>query len=158
MAALAAAALDWPESSRVNVNVNVAALHRHVPVPRRRRAPPCARRRLQRRCPAGSGGEDLPVVWYGKTMPDLQKHPGTPDRRYFMVAGRLWRMSNPDLAPEQRQQLVERLMDARRQMGAALGERGPVWWTAGAPDFNRRLVADTPCKDWHAALLSGGSD
>lgn len=26
----------------------------------------------------------------------------------------------------------------------ALGERGPVWWDDGAPDYNRRLVADTP--------------
>ena len=113
-------------------------------------------------------------------MPDSQKHPGTPDGRYFVVAGRLWRMSHPDLAPEQRQQLVERLMDARRQVGAALkarnakaerearaavdatkralGERGPVWWTDRAPDFNRRLVANTPYADWHAALLSGNSN
>ena len=89
-------------------------------------------------------------------------------------------MSNPALAPQARQQLVNRLMDARRQVGAALkahdakaersaraavdetkralGERGPVWWTDGAPDFNRRLVANTPYKDWHAALLSGGSN
>jgi len=34
----------------------------------------------------------------------------------------------------------------------ALGERGPVWWTDGAPDFNRRLVANTPYAAWYAAL------
>ena len=34
----------------------------------------------------------------------------------------------------------------------ALGERGPVWWTDGAPDFNRRLAANTPYADWYAAL------
>ncbi len=34
----------------------------------------------------------------------------------------------------------------------ALGERGPVWWTDGTPDQNRRMVADTPYAAWHAAL------
>jgi hypothetical protein len=36
-------------------------------------------------------------------MPDPHKYPGTPDGRYFVVKGRLWRMSNPHLAPEHRQ-------------------------------------------------------
>ncbi|HEX8606316.1 MAG TPA: hypothetical protein VF774_26980 [Pseudoduganella sp.] len=107
-------------------------------------------------------------------MPDTDKYPGTPDGRYFVVAGRLWRTSNPALPPEVRQELVDRLMQARRQVGAArkaadaaaersaraavdaakraLGERGPVWWTDGAPDFNRRMVAGTPYADWYAAL------
>jgi hypothetical protein len=26
----------------------------------------------------------------------------------------------------------------------ALGERGPVWWTGGKPDFNRHFVKNTP--------------
>ena len=108
-------------------------------------------------------------------MPAGGQHPVTPDGRYFVVKGRLWRMSNPALAPEVRQVLVKRLMDARRQVGAALkagdapaerraraavdeakralGERGPVWWTDGAPDLNRRMVAGSPYADWHAALL-----
>jgi len=34
----------------------------------------------------------------------------------------------------------------------ALGERGAVWWTDGAPDFNRFLVKNTPYGDWYAAL------
>ena len=29
----------------------------------------------------------------------------------------------------------------------ALGERGPVWWNDGAPDYNRHLVANTPYRD-----------
>jgi hypothetical protein len=88
-------------------------------------------------------------------------------------------MSNPALAPEERQALVDRLMLARRQVGAAkkagdpdaersaraavdeikraLGERGPVWWTDGAPDFNRRLVANTPYAAWYAALPPDGA-
>lgn len=102
------------------------------------------------------------------------KYPSTPDGRYFVVSGRLWRTSNPDLAPDLRQQLVDQLMTARRQVGAAkkagdadaeraaraavdaakraLGERGPVWWTDGAPDFNRRMVANTPYAQWYADL------
>lgn len=102
------------------------------------------------------------------------QHPVTPDGRYFVVAGRLWRMSNPDLDPATRQALVDRLMRARRAVGAAkkagdahaerrarddvdaakhaLGERGPAWWTDGTPDYNRRLVENTPYADWYAAL------
>lgn len=85
-------------------------------------------------------------------------------------------MSNPALEPEKRQELVNQLMDARRQVGAArkasdaeaerkarqtvdqakraLGERGPVWWTDGAPDFNRRKVENTPYAEWYASLSS----
>jgi hypothetical protein len=34
----------------------------------------------------------------------------------------------------------------------ALGERGPVWWSDGAPDQNRRMARNTPYADWYAAL------
>jgi hypothetical protein len=107
-------------------------------------------------------------------MPASRQYPVTPDGRYFVVKGRLWRTTNPALAPDVRQEWVDRLMKARRQVGAArkagdadaercarttvdeakraLGERGPVWWTDGAPDFNRRLAANTPYADWYAAL------
>jgi hypothetical protein len=107
-------------------------------------------------------------------MPASKTYPSTPDGRYFVVAGRLWRTSNPALAPEARQALVDQLMSARRQVGAAkkagdpelersaraavdaakraLGERGPVWWRDGAPDFNRKLAANTPYAAWYAAL------
>lgn len=95
----------------------------------------------------------------------------TPDGRYFVVRGRLWRISNPTLAPDVRQRWVDQLMQARREVGAALkakdakaehtarravdeakvalGERGPVWWSDGAPDYNRRLVKNTPYSDWY---------
>ena len=107
-------------------------------------------------------------------MPSAREYPVTPDGRYFVVRGRLWRTSNPALAPDVRQKLVDQLMRARRQVGLAkkagdkdaersaraavdeakhaLGERGPVWWTDGAPDFNRRMAANTPYADWYAAL------
>jgi hypothetical protein len=30
----------------------------------------------------------------------------------------------------------------------ALGDRDDVWWDDGAPDYNRRLAADTPYAAW----------
>ena len=33
----------------------------------------------------------------------------------------------------------------------ALGERGPPWWTDGAPDFNRHMAKNTPYAEWYAA-------
>lgn len=105
---------------------------------------------------------------------DTGGHPTTPDGRYFVVRGRLWRKANPDLPQDKRDALVRQLMDARRalrgrrseserraareqveQAKRALGERGPVWWTDGAPDFNRRMARNTPYRDWFAALPEG---
>jgi hypothetical protein len=102
------------------------------------------------------------------------RYPRTPDGRYFVVNGRLWRCTNPSLPNEERLRLTADLMDARRDVGAALkrgdeaalkaaraavndakvalGERGPVWWTDGAPDFNRRMARTTPYADWCKAL------
>jgi hypothetical protein len=45
--------------------------------------------------------------------------------------------------------------EARRAVDVAkraLGERGPPWWTDGAPDFNRRLARTTPYASWFAEL------
>ena len=101
-------------------------------------------------------------------------YPVTPDGRYFVVRGRLWRRSNPALGEGERADLVRRLMAARSAMGrarragvreagkaakaevqavkVALGERGPVWWDDGAPDWNRHLAKNTPYAEWFAAL------
>ena len=102
----------------------------------------------------------------------------TPDRRYIVVRGRLWRAANPALPPDERARLVARLMDARREVAAArrlrddvrmraaraavqeskvaLGERGPVWWADGTRDYNRFLVRNTPYAEWYAGCLSRG--
>ena len=77
------------------------------------------------------------------------------------MRGRLWRLSNPALSEEERQPLVRELMDARRKRDRArvdaakraLGERGPVWWTDGAPDWNRHLAKNTPYAGWWAAQI-----
>jgi hypothetical protein len=101
-------------------------------------------------------------------------YPVTPDGRYFVVRGRLWRCSNPTLSAERRTELTRQLMQAWREKAAALragdvraklvakerinqvkqalGERGPVWWTDGAPDWNRRLAKNTPYADWFREL------
>jgi hypothetical protein len=49
---------------------------------------------------------------------------------------------------------------ARLQVDAAkvaLGERGPVWWEDGSPDFNRHLARTTPYAEWFAGLAEGGT-
>jgi hypothetical protein len=101
-------------------------------------------------------------------------NPTTPDGRYFVVRGRLWRCTNPSLSAETKEILVRELMQARRAKGEAmrngdasgreaararvdavkhqLGERGPVWWTDGAPDWNRHMARNTPYADWFLTL------
>ncbi|RYY36813.1 hypothetical protein EON62_01505 [archaeon] len=100
--------------------------------------------------------------------------PQTPDGRYLVVRGRLWRLSNPALPAATRESLVAELMAARREVALqgragnadglrdararvdsakrALGERGAVWWTDGAPDLNRKLVKNTPYASWFDGL------
>lgn len=97
----------------------------------------------------------------------------TPDGRYIVVRGRLWRTANPDLPEGERDRLVKALMAARRDVAAArrakdteaedaahaavdaakhaLGERGPVWWTDGVPDLNRHMARTTPYAAWFAS-------
>ena len=103
-----------------------------------------------------------------------RSYPTTPDGRYFVVRGRLWRTTNPHLPEAERTRLVHDLMtarsdvrraksvgndaalvDARKRVDAAkveLGERGPVWWTDGAPDYNRRMAKNTPYNTWYQSV------
>ena len=98
----------------------------------------------------------------------------TPDGRYFVVRGRLWRCSNSRLEEEERQRLVRELMAARSAKGKAmragdkeareaarrrvdavkhaLGERGEAWWCDGSPDLNRKMVKGTAYAPWFAGL------
>ncbi|BDI59463.1 hypothetical protein [Qipengyuania nanhaisediminis] len=105
----------------------------------------------------------------------LAESPGplrTPDGRYIVVRGRLWRATNPHIPEAERQRHVKALMDARRDVGSALrdkdaeaekaararvhaaklalGERGAVWWDDGAPDENRKMVRNSSYADWWA--------
>ena len=38
----------------------------------------------------------------------------------------------------------------------ALGERGAVWWSDGAPDYNRHMAKNTPYAEWFASLEDQG--
>ena len=104
----------------------------------------------------------------------MRAYPTTPDGRYFVVRGRLWRCTNPELSSEQRKYWTAVLMRARRAKGIAmragdeaareaarqqvdeakiaLGERGQPWWGDGAPDWNRHMAKSTPYAAWFAAL------
>src|SRR6201996_1231913 len=103
------------------------------------------------------------------------KHPVTPDGRYFVVGGKLWRMSNRHIALGQKSVLVQMLMAARRAVKAAkaagdqtaeaaahrsvdelkraLGERGPVWWHDGADDLNKKPIKNSIYASWYAQRL-----
>lgn len=89
------------------------------------------------------------------------------DRRYYVVRGRLWRLSNPFLGEKAHGQLVDELMRAKRMVRdgkdplkritarltadaakRALGERGEIWWTDGAPDYHRHFAVQTPYARW----------
>ena len=105
------------------------------------------------------------------------RYPTTPDGRYFVVRGRLWRCTNPALDPAVRDRLIHELMAARSSKGRAmragdpvareqarqavddakhaLGERGDVWWTDGAPDLNRYMVRNSPYSKWFDDLSPG---
>lgn len=104
----------------------------------------------------------------------------TPDGRYLVVRGRLWRCSDPRLPPRERERLTQELMDARRAKGAAmragdrsaretararvdaakhaLGERGPVWWDDDAPDLTRHLARTGPYAGWWAEVGEEGAE
>mgnify|MGYP003583877781 CR=1 FL=1 len=105
-------------------------------------------------------------------MEGAVKYPTTPDGRYFVVRGRLWRTSNPGLPQERRKELVNELMSARSAVRqalkssdglaearsrvnlakVALGERGPVWWTDGDPDLNQHMAKNTSYREWFENL------
>lgn len=99
--------------------------------------------------------------------------PLTPDGRYIVVRGRLWRAADPALSDATRSEHTHALMDARRAVARALrqdddaalraartavhaaklalGERGPTWWD-DAPDLNRRMARNTPYADWWRSI------
>jgi hypothetical protein len=104
----------------------------------------------------------------------------TPDGRYIVIQGRLWRAANPSLPAEAKVRHMRDLLNGRRALKGAktagdeaaiavaravireaeigLGERGAVWWKDGAPDLNRQLAKNTPYADWYAAADSRQQD
>jgi hypothetical protein len=104
-------------------------------------------------------------------------YPHTPDGRYFVVRGRLWRCADPRLPEADRTAAVHDLMRSRRAMRSALasgdpealrqardgvqsakvrlGERGPPWWSDGSTDYSRHMARNTPYAAWYAELDAG---
>jgi hypothetical protein len=96
----------------------------------------------------------------------------TPDGRYLVIQGRLWRAPNPTLPVQAKVKYMRDLLNGRRALKAAktsgdeeaitaarklvaraqvgLGERGPVWWSDGSPDLNRTLARNSPYAEWFA--------
>lgn len=105
------------------------------------------------------------------------KYPVTLDGHYFVVRGRLWRCTNPALSKEEREEHTKTLMDARRHMRkdqpenvrseaktrvqeakVALGERGPVWWSASEGEVcDRKMAKNTTYRDWFDSLSTSGT-
>ncbi|MCS7082265.1 MAG: hypothetical protein N2561_06195 [Bacteroidetes bacterium] len=103
----------------------------------------------------------------------MKRYPVTPDGRYFVAKGRLWRCTDPALSEAERAFWVRELMRARRMVREAkrtgdaeqlsqarkavdrakraLGERGTPWWGEG-PDWTGKRVEHTPYRDWWLAL------
>ena len=98
-------------------------------------------------------------------------HPTTPDGRYFVSKGKLWRKTDPRLSDSERRAAIKSMMQARRDERLAetdedahaaharieaakqqLGETGPVWWRDGAPDESGRAPQNSSYADWWAAL------
>ena len=97
--------------------------------------------------------------------------PETPDGRYFVSRGKLWRMTNPALSDGERRSAIKSMMQARlalrhassgteaemarRDLNAAkmlLGETGPVWWNDGAADLTGQHPGGTIYAAWWEGL------
>jgi hypothetical protein len=104
----------------------------------------------------------------------------TPDGRYIVIRGRLWRAADPSLPAAAKVRHTRDLLNGRRALKAAkvaadeaaiaaarkliagaqvgLGERGQVWWGDGAPDLNRTLAKNSPYAAWFASVDSRGPE
>lgn len=97
--------------------------------------------------------------------------PETPDSRYFVARGKLWRKGDPALPDAERRSAIKTLMRARLAARSApdeasrlqaldeveaakvrLGERGPVWWSDGAPDEQGTPPLESRYAGWWRAL------
>ena len=107
-------------------------------------------------------------------MSGRKSYPTTPDGRYFVAKGRMWRCTDPSLSDSDRRAAVKALMQARRAVGQAetpeaerkardavqaakerLGERGSVWWQDGAPDEGGKHPRNTSYAGWWKELSEG---
>ncbi|MBB3185026.1 hypothetical protein FHR95_002606 [Halomonas fontilapidosi] len=78
-------------------------------------------------------------------MPEPERH-GWVQR--LMRARRGVAQAKRDRDAQAEREARDQVDEAKR----ALGERGPVWWEDGAPDYTRCKVENTPYADWYAGL------
>ncbi|GAB2776883.1 hypothetical protein GCM10027020_32780 [Nocardioides salsibiostraticola] len=90
----------------------------------------------------------------------------TDDGHYFVIDGRRWRATDPDIPEERRAELTRILMAWRRDVKStrgtdqekrsragvqaakvALGERGDRWWEQSDAERRERWGADVPTPD-----------
>lgn len=90
----------------------------------------------------------------------------TLDGHYFVIEGRRWRATDPDIPEERRAELTRILMAWRRDVKStrgtdqekrsragvqaakvALGERGDPWWKQSDAERRKRWSADVPTPD-----------
>lgn len=102
-----------------------------------------------------------------------KNRPQTPDGRYFVSRNRLKRCTNPQLDDHTRRAAIKSLMQARHAVmractdrdrtdaqekvdaaKLALGERGAVWWTDGAPDDSGLAPDASSYAGWWANLTA----
>lgn len=98
----------------------------------------------------GAQGDGARGVEASPTAGKKRRVEKTPDGHHVLIDGRRWRATDPNIPEERRQQLVDELMRARRDVGralragdaeavrearrrvhackVALGERGAKWW------------------------------
>lgn len=96
---------------------------------------------------------------------EKEKYPSTSDGRYLIINNRKWRKTDPSVPEQLRTQLVAVLMQARRDVAAALrmqdkqaeenarnrvndakialGERGEVWWEPYSDSGLRQRIKST---------------
>jgi hypothetical protein len=95
----------------------------------------------------------------------MSNYPKTEDGHYFIVDGRKWRATDPNIPEQLEKQLVSVLMNARRDVAKAnrkddktleedarqrvsdakiaLGERGAVWWESYSDEDLRTRLRST---------------
>src|SRR4051812_3323317 len=71
-----------------------------------------------------------------------ERHPRTPDDRYFVVRGRLWRASNSALDPVARERFVHDLMAARRAVRNSKGDPVALATARARVDAAKRALGE----------------
>ena len=79
----------------------------------------------------------------------------TPDGRYFVVKDQLWRCTDPSLAADERQLLVNELMNARREVKAAKASGDVAQLKVGRSGGTMAALTTTDLKLPIRPMLSG---